>query len=271
MTIGLRRQPLGKQSIPEGPAADGAQHRFPHGAAGGLLGGIVDGNALRCLLQTIHHGAGTDLYPLLFQDQRQILAQLPIHIGQQPVHALQQGDAAPQIAVKRGKLHADDAPADDDDGAVQVIRPLQQFIGGHGQLQPRNGGPHRHGAGGDQDAPGLIVAAVLAGDTDASRRRDDGPAPQQRHACALQKALDPAAQLSGDALLIGEDLRDVRPQTLCVDADGGAVCGAAVDLRSMEQRLGGDAPPVQAGAAPARGSSTMAVESPSLAARAAAV
>lgn len=44
---------------------------------------------------------------------------------------------------------------------------------------------------------------------------------------------------------IGEDLRDVRPQTLCVDADGGAVCGAAVDLRSMEQRLGGDAPPVQ--------------------------
>lgn len=88
-------------------------------------------------------------------DLAQILAQLPVHGGQQPVHALDEGDPAAQVGIKRGKLHADDAPAHDDQGLIQGVAALQQLVGGHDprQVQPRNRRAHRHGAGGDRSPP----------------------------------------------------------------------------------------------------------------------
>ena len=61
--------------------------------------------------------------------------------------------------------------------------------------------------------------------------------------------MDAIAQLFRHAALIGEDLAHVEGGVRRVNAHGRAVHRVAVDLRGVEQRLGGDAAPVQAGAA----------------------
>ena len=61
--------------------------------------------------------------------------------------------------------------------------------------------------------------------------------------------MDAIAQLFRHAALIGEDLAHVEGGVRRVDTHGRAVHRVAVDLRGVEQRLGGDAAPVQAGAA----------------------
>ena len=45
----------------------------------------MDAQALPCLLQGPDHGGGQHLHALLFQNLRQVLAQLPVQLGQQIV------------------------------------------------------------------------------------------------------------------------------------------------------------------------------------------
>lgn len=191
---GLRRQVRGKQPVPAGTAANGAQDLF---AGDGLFLALLvnmDGQALGSLLHALDHGGGQHLHPLLFQDLAQILAQLPVHGGQQPVHALDEGDPAAQVGIKRGKLHARmTPPAHDDQGLIQGVAALQQLVGGHDprQVQPRNRRAHRHGAGGDQEAVGGVGSLPCrAGDGDPARSVDAGGPLQQVHPGPLQQGVD---------------------------------------------------------------------------------
>ena len=61
--------------------------------------------------------------------------------------------------------------------------------------------------------------------------------------------MDAIAQLFRHAALIGKNFAHVEGRAHRVNAHGRAVHRVAVDLRGVEQRLGGDAAPVQAGAA----------------------
>ena len=249
---GLGNQLRGEQPVPAGTASDGAQDLFAgHGLFLALLV-HMDRQALRRLLHPPDHGGGQHLHPLLFQDLAQVLTQLPVHGGQQPVHALDEGDPAAQVRVKRGKFHADDAATHDHQGLIQAGAALQQLIGGHDprQVQPRDGRAHRHGAGGRQNAVGGVNRVPLrAGNGDAARGVDAGGALQQVHFSSLQQGVDAAPELFGNGPLIGEHLSQIEGDVPGVDPGRGAVHGVPVYLGGVEQGLGGDAAPVQAGAA----------------------
>ena len=248
-----RGHALGEHAVPIGAAADGAQHLF---AGDGLFRALlqqVDAQAVAGLLQRLHHGVGQHLHALLFQDLLEVLAQLTVHVGQQAVHALHQRDGAAQIAVEGGELHADDAAADDDQRVIEPVAALQQLVGGHnaGQLQPGDGRPHVDGAGGDEDAlrgiarhPAVRRRHIhFAGGGDAAHALDEV------HLGGLQQAVDAAAQLLGHAALVGEDLLHIEGSACRVNAHARAVHRVTIDLGGVEQRLGGDAAPVQTGAA----------------------
>ena len=146
LAVHLRLAAVGKQSLQIGLPADGAQHHFSGGRAGDVFGDKVDGGAVFAFGHVLHHGVQMQPDASLFQDLRQILAQLPVHGGQQAVHALDNGDVAAQVVVEGGELHADHAAPDDDNGPVQVVAALQQLVRGEhaGQVQSGNRGSCGH-------------------------------------------------------------------------------------------------------------------------------
>ena len=72
---------------------------------------------------------------------------------------------------------------------------------------------------------------------------------QQVHPGPLQQGVDTPPKLFGDAALIGEHLRQVKGDVSGVGPGRGSVHGVPVHLGGVEQSLGGDAAPVEAGAA----------------------
>ena len=252
LAVQRRIQVRGKQTVEIRTAANGTQDLFA--GDGQLLALLLqmDAQALPRLLQGPDHGGGQHLHALLFQNLRQILAQLPVQLGQQIGHALHQRHPAAQVTVKGGKFHADDAAADDNDGGIGRVRPLQQLVGGHdpGQIQAGDGRADIHRAGGGQDALRRIrrPGAVRAGDADLTGGGDLRRALKHIHLRTLQQGEDAAPELLADAALKGEHLPHVVGES-AVDAHRRAVCGVVVDLGGVEQGLGGDAAPIQAGAA----------------------
>ena len=253
LTPDLGGQAVSEHAVPIGPAANGAQHLF---AGDGLFRALLhhmDGQAVLRLLQRLHHGVGQDFDTLLLHDLLEVLAQLTIHVGQQAIHALHQRDGAAQVAVEGGELHADDAAADDDQGVIEPVAALQQLIGGHHarKIKAGDGRPDIDGACGDEDTlRGIAVhRAVGGGDIHFAGRGDAAHALNQVDLGGLEKSVDAAAQLFGHTALIGEDLAHVEAGARRVNAHGRAVHRVTVDLGGVEQRLGGDAAPVQAGTA----------------------
>ena len=86
------------------------------------------GKVLARLLHALYHRVREDLHALLFEDERKVLPQFLVHVWQQPVHALDEGDPAAQVGIKRGKLHADDTAAHDDDAKNGL------YLGGNAQV-----------------------------------------------------------------------------------------------------------------------------------------
>ena len=213
----------------------------------------MDGKAVLRLLQRLHHGVGQDFDALFLHDLLEVLAQLTIHIGQQAIHAFYQRDGAAQIAVEGGELHADDAAANDDQRVIEPVTALQQLVGGHdaGKRQPGDGRPHVDRAGGDQDSFGSMAVhrAVGGGNVHLAGRGDAAHTLDEIDLCGFEKPMDAAPQLFRHAALIGENFAHVEGGVCRVNAHGRAVHRVPVDLGGVEQRLGGDAAPVQAGAA----------------------
>ena len=251
-TVQRRGQSFGKQTVEIRPAANGAQHLLAGDGQLLVLLLQMDAKSARCLLHRLHHGGGQHPHALLFQDLRQILSQLTIQLGQQVGHTLHQRYLTAEMTVERGKFHADNAAADNDDGLIRCVRALQQLVGGHnaGQLQSGNGRPDIHRAGGGQNALRGIPChrAVRTGDIHLTGGGDLRRTLDNVHLCALQQRVDARAQLLADAALESEHFTDVVGKT-AVNAYAGAVHGIVIDLRGVEQRLGRDAAPVQAGAA----------------------
>ena len=251
--VQLGLEPLGEEALPGGPAAYGAQHRLAGDGVGLAPGAEADPQALLARLHPLHQGVGADAHVLLFQNQRQVLAQLPVQHGQQPVQPFQDGDLTAQVGEEAGKLDADDPAADDHQGAVETVRALQQLLAGEhpGQLHPGQGQAHGRGTGGDQDALGGNYRKLSVGGADLHPvgRQDPGTAPQQGDLCAFEHALHSLGQGLGHPELVLKDLSQVRPQSLGVDAHRGALQGGAIEGRAVEQGLGGDAASVHTGAA----------------------
>ena len=201
------------------------------------------GKVLARLLHALYHRVREDLHALLFQNEREVLPQLLIHVRQQAVHALDDRDGAAEVGVKRGKFDADDAAADDDDGAVQVVAPLKQLVGGHRELKSGNRRAGRDGAGGDED----IVAGVVVGTALGVRHADSAGCGDERRAaqkvdlCGLEKQFNAGGQLLRNFALVGKNLRHVGADIVGVDAGVCAVLGVVEDLRRVQQRFRRDA------------------------------
>ena len=212
----------------------------------------MDPDARPDLLRPLHQSAGADPDIFLFEDQGQVLAKLPVQHGQQPVQPLQHGDLTAQVREEAGKFNADDAAADDDQGAVEVVGPLQQLLAGEdaGELHAGQGQADGLGPRGSEDGLRRDFRLPFGpGDAHPVGFQDLRPAPEQRDLRAFEHALHAGAEGLGHPELILEDLAQIRPQALGVDAHGGPLPGGAVKLGAVQQGLGGDAAPVHAGTA----------------------
>ena len=129
---------------------------------------------------------------------------------------------------------------------------VQQAGGIHhtGQVHAGDGDAGGAGASGhDQVVAGQVLAA---GQVDRLPVRQGGVVGEHRDAVALLQEGHAVAQLLGDGVLPLDDLGVVEGDVVGADAEGRAVFRLVVHVGGVEQRLGGDAPPVQAGAAQLR-------------------
>ena len=176
--VRLRLEAVCEQALPVRAAAEGREHGLARDEVLLAAGGKVDGQTVLALLDALDHGVGKHAHALLLEQLCKVLTELAVHAGQQAVKALDHGDLAAEVAVERGKFHADDAAAHDDDGAVEAVRSLKQLVRGHGKLQTGNGRAGRNGAGGDEDMIRRDGPGILPGDLDAARSCDAGAAAQ---------------------------------------------------------------------------------------------
>ena len=241
--VHLDRNAIREQAVAVRAAADGAEHGLAGDGLALFLAGEVDGDILTRLLDALDHRVREDLHALLFEDEREALAELLVHVGQQAVHAFDDGHFTAEVCVKRRKLDADDAAADDDDGAVQVVAPLKQLVGGHRELKSGNRRAGRDGAGGDEN----IVAGVVVGTALGIRHADSTGCGDERRAaqkvdlCGLEKRFNAGGQLLRNFALVGKNLRHVGADIVGVDAGVCAVLGVVEDLRRVQQRFRRDA------------------------------
>ena len=133
------------------------------------------------------------------------------------------------------------------------------MLGAGGHIQ-QAGGIHyaRQVHAGNGDAGGIGACGhdeVAAGQglpivqIDGITVRQGGPGFENRHAVALFQKGDAVAQVLGDGVLPLDDFGVVKGDVSGGDAEGVAVGGIVVHVGGVEQGFGGDAAPVQAGAA----------------------
>ena len=160
------------------------------------------------------------------------------------------GSRRSRPSTKGGQLHADHAAADDDQAFVEGLSPVQQLVAGHRQLQAWDGRPGGDGARGAEDiGAGVFGLALGIGNLDPACSQDGAGAPEELHLGGFQKRLHAAPQLLHHGLLPGKNGRQVKADVLRMDAEDRGFLGLVVDFASVQQGLGGDTAPVEAGAA----------------------
>ena len=94
-----------------------------------------------------------DIHTSFFQYHFQILGNLPIHAGQNPIHGLQYGDLFPQVGIEGGKFHADHASAYNNKAVVWFLSCKKAGAVLHtGQIDSRNRRDSGFSPGRDKDA-----------------------------------------------------------------------------------------------------------------------
>ena len=194
-------------------------------------------------------GAHVDLVGLA-QDLRQLLADVLILQRQDRVHELHQGHLGAQAGEDGRELHADGAGAQDHQVAGQ-LREVQDVVAGDDahaiRLEAGDvlGGRPR----GQDDALGLVRLALHLHATAAQQAAE---ALQHGHLVLLHEELDALGVLQHDAVLALDDGLQVGAQGLLVHAIDAIVRGHLHLLEAvgaLQPGLGGDAAPVEAGAA----------------------
>jgi hypothetical protein len=170
------------------------------------------------------------------------------HVGQH----LDESDLGAEGVEEVGELHADGAGADDGDGLGLDLE-VERLAGGHHAdaiiLQARDAA--HLAAGADEDALGLEEGAlfVARGDLDHAGGGHMGVADDVVHLVLAEEELDALGHLLGDIARAQHDGGEVERDLLDDQADGIGLLDLLVELRALEQGLGGDAAPVQTGAA----------------------
>lgn len=147
---------LAEQSRGIGTATDGDKHARRRDAAFLSLCFVVDGEVVALFGDFLHHGGGTELDAPFFQDHGEVLGDLLIHNGKDPVKRLHDGNLASEGGVDAGDLHADHAAADDHKGGEHRGTARKKLVRGHdaGKGQTRDGRLCGNRAGGEDHPVG---------------------------------------------------------------------------------------------------------------------
>src|SRR6185437_14824529 len=160
---------------------------------------------------------------------------------------LDDGDLGAEGLPDRGEFAADDAAAEHDDRARDAIElervvaaddPVAVDIQAGQRLGYRTGCQHDVAAG-----VGLAVHSHLIG------RAQHALAGHEGDLAGLHNALQALVQLADHAVLVAVDPGHVDAVELALHAERRALAGQVGDFGRVQQRLGGDAAAVQAGAA----------------------
>ncbi len=193
-----------------------------------------------------------ELEALPLQHALELLADLAVHAGKDAVEEFDHRHLGPQPAPHRAELEANDAGANDD----QLLRRLgERQRAGRGDddfLVDLDAGQARHvGAGGDDDGLGFerLFLAVGVLDHDLAGR-GDAPFPDDPVDLVLLEQEGDAGDVRCDGLVLVLHHRgEVELGLSNDDAERRqAVAGLLEHFRGVEQRLGGNAADVEAGA-----------------------
>src|SRR5581483_50970 len=241
------------QVLGEGAAADGDDqlveaHRLLLAV---LL--VFDGDVLLAGLGAQHLGAELELQALLGQLPQALLGDGLVHHRQEARQGLEDGGLGAEARPDAAQLHADDAGADDAEGARHRV----EFQSAPGiddavLVDRRDLQVHRLRAGGDDDVLGGegVFLAVVRLVTDLAAAEQLAEAEQAGDLVALEQHLDAAGVglAHRDAAFL--HLLQVQLDLAHADAvHGQLVLRLVVQLGGFQQGLGGNAAGVEAGAA----------------------
>ena len=196
-----------------------------------------------------HRGRGEHRGAQLAERALHGLRHLLVFEGHELGQVLHDGDLhAPRGGVEVGELAADGPRAHDDHRLGQAVerqgvlrREDMHAVDGHERHLARTG------TRGEDDVVGLVARAVHI---DAACAREASVARDQVDCVLLEQELHALAHGFGHAPRAGHDLRRVGTHgALQFQPVVGGILAVGVDLGALEQRLGGDAAPVEAYAA----------------------
>ena len=244
---GFEAEPFGVRPAPDGNQRGIHRHRLGLTAIGGFEREF-DPLAL--------DGCGGDLglelqgHALFLEDLGRFLAHIAVHSRQQLVEELHHGDVRTQAVPHAAKLQPDHAAADDDHGLGHFWK-LERPGGIHDPPalvvdidigQRRDGG-----AGGDDD---VLRRNRLVPDLHRMRVLEGGMALLPIHLVLLEQEFDPASQLADRLGLFRHHGVEVELHLAGLDAPFGHVAiGFVEEFGPVQQRLGGYAADIEAGAA----------------------
>src|SRR5690606_25814919 len=231
--------------------ADGHEHLIALQAVRlAVLDDLHEDGAVRALLIALGTGVLEDLAPVLDDVALHDLDAVGIDAGQQVRRQLDDRELGPEGLVHHAELEADHASADDHEAlgdlpqAHGLPRPDDLLAV---ELDPTH--LDRRRAGRDDDPLGgrqTPRPAVLRADLDGVPRHD-APAPlDDLGPVRLQQAAHAARQLLDDAVLPVLHLLSVDGQAVHLDAVRADGLSLRVEVRVGDQRLRGDAAPVEA-------------------------
>ncbi len=213
----------------------------------GLVADRVGDGVFRLLVgDALHGGAGDNLdacgCDLLLKHSRDLL----VHAGDEAREHLDDGDLGAHADQELGELHPDDAAADDDDALRQGFHG-QDLVGVHdvGAVDSLDGDPAGLRARGDEDLVALDFFARLA-DLNGLRVDEGRRSLDDLHLLGLQQGAHAAGELGHDGVLAGHDGAEVHFIALASDAEHVRLFHRPGNRRRLQERLGGDAAPVEA-------------------------
>ena len=166
--------------------------------------------------------------------------------GDEPGEGLDDGDLGAERAHHRRELDADDAAAEHDDTAGHGIQRQGTVAGDDRATDLEAGQGAGVGAGGEHDVP---ADEPPVADDDGAVALEATGALDVVDLAGLHQALQALVQPAHHALAVGRDGRQVDAVERGPHTEPGGLAGGVGDLGRVQQRLGGDAAPVQAGAA----------------------
>jgi len=235
-----------------GDHADGAQHdvRIEHFLAlGGLDGDLGAGSGC---IHSGHLAGGHDVDAGLLEAPGELLGDLLVFDGDDVGHVFHDGHIGSDGIVEVGELHTDGAGSDD--------HHLLGLLGeGHGfavadDLFAVLGQVGQHAAAGsrrDDDVLGLdhLLAAVLCGDLNLAAGQELAIAHDDVDLVLLHQELHPLGHAVGNATGTVDHATEIDLGLGHLDAVILGVLDVFEHVGALEQRLGGDASPIQADAA----------------------